>query len=496
MSPTADFNAVAAAYSEEGRQTSNEMSKKESSKTEASTAVGSSSSSAGSCDLENNSPKEAAESSVAADFKADEFIDVAAAVDGAVRTDGLIFVGLLFTVQVAVLIACLSVGFTYDEHLPSIRYGYFRDVNIMIFCGFGFLMTFLRRYGLSAIGYTLIISAMVVELSIVWEYVFFAKDDNIKDKITIETLFNGLFCSGAVMISFGAVLGKTTPAQLVLMAIIESALFFLNAKLAFEVFEVHDCGGGIIIHTFGAYFGLAVCWSFSWSVPKKEHQDNSSIYSSDVTSLIGTLFLWCLWPSFNAAVVPSEHGQVMAVANTFISLCSSTIAFAMVSRLLNSERKFDTVQLQNATLAGGVAMGVSGDLNIGLFGAILGGFGAGAVSCVGYEKLTPLIEKFTGIQDICGVHNLHGMPGLISVVVSVIAAQTLDYEGASVQKQVVTLLVTLGIALISGLVTGQLMHLMGKASNSGLQMMEKGGLDSVFNDRAFWVSAGDYDLTA
>ena len=27
------------------------------------------------------------------------------------------------------------------------KYGYFRDVNIMIFFGFGMLMTFLRRYG-------------------------------------------------------------------------------------------------------------------------------------------------------------------------------------------------------------------------------------------------------------------------------------------------------------------------------------------------------------
>lgn len=44
-------------------------------------------------------------------------------------------------------------GADYDRF-----YYVFRDVNIMIFFGFGFLMTFLRRYGFSAIGYTFVIS--------------------------------------------------------------------------------------------------------------------------------------------------------------------------------------------------------------------------------------------------------------------------------------------------------------------------------------------------
>jgi hypothetical protein len=33
-----------------------------------------------------------------------------------------------------------------------------RDVSVMIFIGFGYLMTFLRRYGFSALGYTFLIS--------------------------------------------------------------------------------------------------------------------------------------------------------------------------------------------------------------------------------------------------------------------------------------------------------------------------------------------------
>ena len=47
------------------------------------------------------------------------------------------------------------VGLEAEESVTL--YPFFRDVNIMIFFGFGFLMAFLRRYGYSAIGYTMLI---------------------------------------------------------------------------------------------------------------------------------------------------------------------------------------------------------------------------------------------------------------------------------------------------------------------------------------------------
>ena len=39
----------------------------------------------------------------------------------------------------------------------------FQDVHVMIFVGFGFLMTFLRRYGYSSIGFNLLLAALVVQ---------------------------------------------------------------------------------------------------------------------------------------------------------------------------------------------------------------------------------------------------------------------------------------------------------------------------------------------
>ena len=36
----------------------------------------------------------------------------------------------------------------------------FQDVHIMVFAGFGFLMTFLRKYGFSGVGINLLIAAL------------------------------------------------------------------------------------------------------------------------------------------------------------------------------------------------------------------------------------------------------------------------------------------------------------------------------------------------
>ena len=39
----------------------------------------------------------------------------------------------------------------------------FQDVHVMIFVGFGFLMTFLRKYGYGSVGYNFFISALAIQ---------------------------------------------------------------------------------------------------------------------------------------------------------------------------------------------------------------------------------------------------------------------------------------------------------------------------------------------
>lgn len=59
----------------------------------------------------------------------------------------------------------------------------------------------------------------------------------------------------------------------------------------------------MVIHTFGAFFGLSVAMFFTAEAAIKD-KNNMAVgnYLSDLISMIGTLFLFSYWPSFNGAL--------------------------------------------------------------------------------------------------------------------------------------------------------------------------------------------------
>jgi len=398
-----------------------------------------------------------------------------------IQVEDGIFCTLCIVVEIVVVVVLFALNATYSPTVSAMEYGFFRDVSIMIFYGFGFLMTFLQAGGLGAVGYCLVASSLTVQMSLCWQYLITEQEGDMV--ITITSLTEGLFCAGAVMITYGAVLGKVLPYQLLLIAIIETPLFWLNGHFMYgsDYLAAHDVGGGMTIHMFGAYFGLAVCWFLTpkGNLSRAESLDdlNGSNYNSDLFSLTGTLFLWILWPSFQAAVAGDPDPQFKAMCNTFLSLCGCTVAYACCSRVI-CKHKLDVVMLQNATLAGGVAMGVAGDLNITPGGAIIGGSVAGIVSCLGYRFLSPVIGKF-GVDDICGVHNLHGMPGIVAAIIGVIAAWRLE-GGLKPDMQVAGIFMTLGIAIGGGIVAGAMCLLTAKVFHLQLPL----GL--MFTDALFF----------
>jgi hypothetical protein len=66
-------------------------------------------------------------------------------------------------VILAALIACFSVFTKYSDDIDADEfYLYFVHVSVMVFVGFGFLMTFLKRYSLSAVSLNLVASCMMM----------------------------------------------------------------------------------------------------------------------------------------------------------------------------------------------------------------------------------------------------------------------------------------------------------------------------------------------
>lgn len=92
--------------------------------------------------------------------------------------------------------------------------------------------------------------------------------------------------------------------------------------------KISDAGGSIIVHAFGAYFGLAVSFIMR---PKREQNNSgineSSVYTSDIFAMVGTIFLWIFWPSFNSALLDDIAQQHRAILNTYLSLAAATGMF-------------------------------------------------------------------------------------------------------------------------------------------------------------------------
>jgi ammonium transporter Rh len=60
----------------------------------------------------------------------------------------------------------------------------------------------------------------------------------------------------------GAVLGKTSFPQLFTLVTIETIFYTLNAVICVDKMGALDIGGAIVIHMFGAYFGLTATYFF------------------------------------------------------------------------------------------------------------------------------------------------------------------------------------------------------------------------------------------
>lgn len=158
-------------------------------------------------------------------------------------------------------------------------------------------MTFLKLYGLSAVGFTMLVTAVGLQYYVFAESFFdqLYHNESAADwhnvDINIYSLLNALYGISAVLISFGALIGKISPIQLLAMAIIELTLHAFNYKVLMTgVLNVADAGGTYLDHMFGAYFGLAV----SYILGKPSDQPELG-HTGDIFSLLGTLFLWVYW---------------------------------------------------------------------------------------------------------------------------------------------------------------------------------------------------------
>jgi len=129
------------------------------------------------------------------------------------------------------------------------------------------------------------------------------------------------------------------------MALFELIFYSFNESVGVIKYEAVDMGGSMYVHTFGAYFGLACSFFVTKKNPVADKLGNNSAnYNSDISAMIGTIFLWMFWPSFNGALA-SGNSQHRVVINTVLSLTASAMAAFASSKLFRKNHKFSMVDI-------------------------------------------------------------------------------------------------------------------------------------------------------
>lgn len=332
---------------------------------------------------------------------------------------------------------------------------YERAIHIMamLLVGFGFLMVFVKKYGRSALTATYLLVSVSIPLYFLKENFYgIGSSEGVIDKLILAE-----FAAASLLICAGAVLGRLKMGQYLLLGLLFVPFYavnewiVLNGGLGLISGKVVDTGGSIVIHAFGAIFGLGV--AASMTTQREYCTPIECDDTSDRYSLLGSMVLWVFWPSFCAALVAPADVPRTAV-NVILALCGSTLATYFASVKLRG--KISAADIANATLAGGVAIGSTCDLAVpGTSFAI--GIMAGIISTFGFAFIQSRLTDLTKKVDTCGVLYLHGLPGLFGGIAALFVVSGINF-GA----QLSGILITVVLAAASGAVSGKVIALLGR----------------------------------
>ncbi|KAM9514982.1 ammonium transporter Rh type B isoform 2-T2 [Guaruba guarouba] len=297
----------------------------------------------------------------------------------------------------------------------------FWDVHLQTLLGFGFLMAFLSRYGPGSVAISILVVAFAIQWAVLLQG-FLHQFWNGKIHMGAQSMVRADFGAAAALISSGAVLGRVSPEQTLLLTLLGVTLFTLNEYTLLSLLGVSDSGGSVTVHTFGAYFGLMVSRTLRQPHREQREGQQDTGHQADVFAVVGTIYLWIFWPSFASATTAHGNAEPWAVLNTYFSMAASTMATFILSPVLYEESTLRMVQIQDATVAGAAVMGMAGEMLVTPFGALIAGFLAGLIPPLGFRFLTPFLHSRLKIQDTCGVHNIHGLPGVLGALLGTLLA--------------------------------------------------------------------------
>ncbi|MCP4213204.1 MAG: ammonium transporter [bacterium] len=361
---------------------------------------------------------------------------------------------LIFLVLMTVLSGTVMAADGTDSVVDVQKYNRSIHIMAMLLVGFGFLMVFVKKYGRSALTATF----LMVSLSIPLYFCIHARGFFGGEESLIDTLILAEFAAASLLICAGAVLGRLKMYQYLIMGLLFIPCYMFNewlilsegmGLLAKGTFA--DTGGSIVIHAFGALFGFGLILTMT---TKKEFDTPiEADENSDRFSMLGSMVLWLFWPSFCAALVPVADIP-KTIINVILALCGATLATYFTTVALR--RKIAIADIANASLAGGVAIGSTCDFATPL-SAMFIGILAGVLSVIGFAVILPRLQEKIKKTDTCGVMYLHGLPGLMGGLAAMFVV-----DGLSTSAQLTGVGITVGVALVTGYLSGLVISMFGR----------------------------------
>ncbi|NXX95152.1 RHD protein, partial [Centropus bengalensis] len=381
---------------------------------------------------------------------------------------------LLLLLEAVFIIAFYFLHPNDQRFMSDISYPAFQDVSHMVIFGFAFFLAFLKRYGFSSAGFNLLIIALGVQCSMLAEGLLpFRNNRNFLERITRAAV-----SLTAVVISTGAVLGKANPVQLILMTVVEIIAFHVSRWINVTFLLVQNNMSMKHVHLFGAYFGLAVSSRFSEPPPRSEKK--ASTPKSDLLSMLGTLFLWVFWPSFNFVLAEGEANK--AIYNTYFALAVSAVAAFVLSVLTTKDGKLRMADIHSAVLAGGITVSLVAELIDYPWIAMILGLLASVIAILGSHCLQNCWNPVLKIHDSSGVHFTFGLPAVLGALARVFLCIIKNWTtepslGYSVMYAIGAFCQTASVALIIGFITGLILN---------LKLFKTIPVSKYFDDQFYW----------
>ena len=398
-------------------------------------------------------------------------------------------------------ISILNSIYKETEKELSTYYGLFRDINIMAFVGFGMLHTLTQGNTWASIAFDILSIVLSFQISLFFNLIFenaFKESWN-NGVLNFDTFIKAIFNSCAILVSLGAVHGKISHIQYLVLIISETILSSLNLKLCDVKLKIIDTGGGLYIHTFGALFGIAIYIVLFRSKKKRArlsayNRANITNYLSNITCFVGVLFILNYLPSFNSGLALSDDGRYRAAINTYFSIIGSIVmSFIITGFIYNG--KFIYEYILFGSFSGGIIISTCCSVCLDHWAALLIGMLCGLICIILFKYLNELFLEL-GYYDIYNIIIVHGIPGILGAFISSMFISDLDHRvdnyynillkdmertnRAQAGIQIAAIFITCAISFVGGITVGFL-----------IKVSRCGKIKEYFDDNEFFYGKLD-----